>query len=246
MKYKFSILAPHPDDEFLGCYQLIKNYHQHIDNIIFTTNGERGITELPDMIAYIMTRRLESSVWLETILSNCDLHFLNVPDAVGVQDLYSMYGYDIFTEVNSQTVFDYCSEKLRNIVGDNIVVLPNQERHPSHKLTNYLGETLSNKKVYYSINDDRAIKLTDSPGLYLYKNIIKEQQLYGYYYVYGKEELSQKVIEFKHYYFSQFEDFKKTKMRYRNWENYISEIPLFQNLKIIEEKKQNALCCKRI
>jgi len=76
MKYNFSILVPHSDDEFIGCRKLIQSYGSHIDNIIYITNGEYPVCELPDMISYITVRRQESESWVKNILHHVNFIIL--------------------------------------------------------------------------------------------------------------------------------------------------------------------------
>ena len=233
MKYKFSVIAPHQDDEYLGCRKFFEVYGNYIDNVVFVTNGEKSVSGLPYMLSYIYIRRKESENWIKSVCSNCDIHYLNLQDGLSLDNIMKGYGNEIFQSVNKATIFEFAQEKLYHIVGNNILLVPNSESHPTHKLTHALCETLPNLKIYYVVHAIFHNTLKSKPGVYYKKLIINQTKYFNYNYIYSDEELIQKRKDFQIYYNSQYEDFLKTGLNIRNWENYISEIPL----KLISEDK---------
>ena len=112
MKYRFSIIAPHPDDEFIGCRKFIQQYSTNIDNIIFVTNGEKCLTDIPDLIEYAIQRRKESIFWIKSVTTNCDIHFLNIQDGINILAENSSSDEEIFYLANKKTILRKSITKL--------------------------------------------------------------------------------------------------------------------------------------
>jgi len=226
MKYGFSILVPHPDDEFIGCYQFIQRYKTCINNIIFVTNGERSVTNFPDMVEYLKIRRMESQSWISETIPNCEIHYLNVPDDTTTENINNSWTSKLFYNINGQSPLFFLLEKTRKIVGSNIVLLCNLEKHPSHELTFTLGSLLSNKKVYYQIHPIMINNIEHEAGTLYNKINVNKEQYFNYYYVFNDQEIIEKRKLFQLYYYSQYTDFLKTGVSIGNWETYLSEVPL--------------------
>lgn len=185
------------------------------------------------MLTYIQIRRQESANWIKSVCSNCDIHYLNIQDGIGVRDINTLYGAEIFESVNKGSYFEIAQDKLYNIVGEDIILVPNSENHPSHQLSQILCESLPNSKIYYVVHPIFSNKIIAQPGVH-YKEIkLSGQKFHNYNYIYSEEELIQKRKEFQIYYTSQYEDFLKTGLNIKNWENYISSVPL----KLTDEDK---------
>lgn len=225
MKYSFSILAPHPDDEFLGCRKFIEVYGKYINNIIFLTNGEISVGEFNDMVMYINIRREESKLWLKEH-TNAEIHYLNVPDNIEISELDNNKFGRIFKEINNISPSVYIKRKIEKIAGNDIVLVPLAEKHPSHILAFSIGEILTNQKIYYIVHKILEIKMREHHGCYFKNNKIFGLHNTNYVYIYNDQELLQKRKEFQLYYNSQYESFLKTGLNIYNWENYISPIIL--------------------
>lgn len=226
MKYKFSILAPHPDDEFIGCYRFFKTHGNAIDNVIFVTNGERSVTSIPDMLERIKTRRFESLRWIQDNTNNAQVHFLNLPDGIDFKEFSRLYGGEIFEELHGQKMYEYTLHKINTIIGDNILLVCNMEKHPSHMLTGTFGELIPQKCIYYSIHQQLLNKIEEEGGLYYKRVNLMDTKLFSYWYIHSDPEVRQKRAEFQQYFPSQYEDFARTGLTIKNWESYLSPIPL--------------------
>lgn len=226
MKYRFSVLAPHPDDEFIGARSLIKRYKNYIDVVVFITNGERSLISFPDMESYIKTRRGESILWLKENAPKADIHWINIPDQLDINSSNTMYESSIFEEVNNSPILTFLYNKINNIVGDNIIVMPTNEKHPSHSTTFTIGELLKNKKIYYSVHKIMKKTVNLEAGVYYHKVNTLGKTFYSYHVIYSKKELDKKEKEFEKFYHSQYINFKKTGLKFRNYEHYVSETPL--------------------
>jgi LmbE family N-acetylglucosaminyl deacetylase len=225
VKYKFSIIASHPYDEFIGCNKLIKTYPNNIDNIIFLTNGERDVICLQDTLRHIKRRRTESYRWINTVCNNCDIHYLNFPDTIDIMKDH-IYGDKIFEQMNGQTIFSYLREKIWKIAGDNIIVCPSPDSHPSRHTAFVLCEMLSNKRIYYSVWDLITKTSDKAPGIHYTKTKMFNEKYFSYIVVLSEKEDQKKRKDFELFYSSQNEFFNKVDIKIRNWEQYISEVPL--------------------
>lgn len=194
------------------------------------------------MISYISTRRRESTNWVNKYIPNAEIHWLNVPDQLDLTNLQSIYGNNIFENINNCSIPFYLVEKLINIVGDNIIISPSNESHPSHLSTFMLCDLLPNKRIYYSIHGILKKNISREKGIYYYKTNIIGFNFHNYYVVYSEDELKQKNEEFENYYQSQYLDFKRTGLKITNWEHYLSEIPLIlggeNEIKILTDKTE--------
>lgn len=178
------------------------------------------------MLQYIETRREETKQWLQYVSCQTEIHYLNVPDQVNLTDENNAYLSKIFEKINFRTPFEYICEKVSKIVANNIIVVNNYENHPSHKLAYSISQSLLNKKIFYSVHDVLNKTSIKNEGVYYNKIDILEDKYFNYYYVYSEEETLIKQKEFKTFYYSQYKDFLKTKLTIRNWEHYVSEVPL--------------------
>ena len=226
MKYRFSIIAPHPDDEFIGLRQFLITYGSNIDSVIFTTNGEHPITNFHDMIDIIQTRRKESETYLKKVAPQAQIIYLNVPDGLNMMNPEHNYGSDIFELVNGQSQFDYLVNRIRYLVGNNTILVPNLEAHPSHTFAYTLCQMLDNKKIYYSIHALMNKNAVKQPGVHVSRIRGLGEQYFNYYYILTDSELLRKKKEFQTYYNSQYLGFMETGLDIKNWESYLSEIPI--------------------
>lgn len=222
---RYSIIAPHPDDEFIGCRTFIQTNLEDINNIIFLTNGEICPNEFvePD---YPLIRREESEHWLCNI-ANLDLAqvtYLNIPDAWDTVQIATGFGADIYLKTNANTRTNYIYEKIKEIVKDDTILWPAPENHPTHMFGAMFSTFFKNPCVlYYSHKILQEDCNTTEPGVY------KEElnaKLNTYTYVYKKEDFEVKLAEWEKYYPSQKADLEKSKMFLRPYESYISEVEL--------------------
>lgn len=221
MKYRFSIIAPHPDDEFIGCYSFIKKYANYIDTVVFVTNGERSAMGFPDALGYIATRRTESTEWLHSLDKNIQIHYLNYPDGIKPNDDYLQ---PYFQKINNTTSLKFLVDKTSKIVGNTVVLCPALENHPSHVLAYSIAEILSNKRIFYNVHSILNSDTDKKPGVY---SEIKETMGFKFFtYTTVFEEKYEKIEEFRHFYKSQYELMEKCDIEIGNWELYVSDIPL--------------------
>jgi len=225
MKYNFSILSPHPDDEFIGCRKFIEIYGNYINNIIFLTNGEVSVGEFNDMEMYIKVRREESRLWISEH-TKAEIHYLNVPDNLDIEELNNNKFGKIFKELHNVRPSVYLRNKIEKIIGDDILLVPSAENHPSHLMAFNIAEILRNMKIYYVVHKILTIKMSENYGCYFKKNENFGLTKINYVYVYSDNELLEKRKEFQLYYNSQYNNFLKTGLNIYNWENYLSPIIL--------------------
>jgi len=224
MKYKFSLLAPHPDDEFIGCKKLIQKYGHNFNCIVFLTNGERNPNEFSDPIQYAKQRRKESTLWLKKNLPHTYIHYVNIPDGFAFSKDKDFI--EIFNQTNDKDIVSFLVDKIKNIVNDDILILPNIDNHSSHILTHQLGMMLDNKKIFYHIHDILSLYVNKPEGIYTKIFKIMKNTFYGYIYVYSDEGWEKRNKEFATHYPSQYASFVKSGMILGNVEYYISAIPL--------------------
>lgn len=177
------------------------------------------------MLHLIITRRKESYNWIKC-KTNAEIHYLNVPDALDITDEEKNYGKKIFESINNNTQFNYLSNKIKKIIGQNILLTPNYDRHPSHILAFSLAQSLNNKKIYYSVQGVLQKDRLEIPGLYFNRIDILGIKYITYCYILNKAEFNAKKKDFQIYYNSQYMNFAETNLNLKNWEYYISEVPL--------------------
>jgi len=226
LKYRFSIIAPHPDDEMIGCREFFRNYRNNINNVIFVTNGERSVVDVPDLVQYADMRRSESEAWIKNISPYCQIHYLNLPDGMDIIDYAASYPFQIFSLIKDSDPITYVTKKLQKIVGDDIVLVPQAEGHPSHKFAFNLAEMTENKKIYYLVHSLLKKRLKEKAGVYYFKNSLVGKQYFNYFPILSDSELIEKRKEFEVYFPSQIEGFNLSKTAIQNWEGYCSEVPL--------------------
>lgn len=95
------VLAPHPDDESIGCGGAL---HQHATNgdrviVAFLTSGDRGIANLPPTAA--AARREQEADRAAAVLGINDLHFLRFPDG-GLADVVGDAAAQVATLIGSE------------------------------------------------------------------------------------------------------------------------------------------------
>lgn len=136
---KYIVVAPHPDDEFIGCFNLFRK-NQVKKVIVVTDGGIQTIKKtLPDK-KYIKKRKKESIYFITKYgLNKKQIYFLNFPD-----------GKLINIKINK--IIKSLSEHIEK---DDIVCGPsNLEEHIDHKQVAGAINKLPNKKIYYSVIAD--------------------------------------------------------------------------------------------
>jgi LmbE family N-acetylglucosaminyl deacetylase len=112
------ILAPHPDDEAIGCGGMICLHRRRDDpvRVVFLTSGERGLAGLPEESARAV-REAEAEAARE-VLGVERLDFLRLPD-LGLSD-----------------ALDRAAQRLRPVLEawpPDLIYLPHpEESHPDH------------------------------------------------------------------------------------------------------------------
>ena len=197
-----------------------------MNTVIFVTNGEHNIVQLTDPLDYIAIRRAESQAWLSKVAPNAEIHYLHLRDGLGIEDISKSYGHSIFESLNGKTILQAAHEKIVKIVGSNTVLFPNSEPHPSHNLTHFLCEQLSNKRIYYSVHSLFKYNEKRKPGVHYSHIKLHAYKYHSYLYVYSSSDFEEKKKEFQIYYNSQSDVFEKTGLKLTNWETYLSEVPL--------------------
>ena len=149
------VIAPHPDDEVIGCGgAIIKGLNQQFYDIVYITNGEKGsLTERSDFAE--IRRREAINNWKP--YTNVHLHFMNLKDS------------DIQLELNS-------IKKINEIIlsrRPDIIILPDiSDNHLDHLACNLLiheALLLISKthipiwgyEVWSVINPDIVINITE-------------------------------------------------------------------------------------
>lgn len=136
---KYVIVAPHPDDEFIGCFNLFrKNKVKKV--IIVTDGGIQTIKKtLPDK-KYIKKRKKESTIFVAKYgLNKKQIYFLNLPDGK-------------LKNIKINLIFKSLSEYIEK---DDIICGPSiLEEHLDHKKVAGVINKLPNKKIYYSVIAD--------------------------------------------------------------------------------------------
>jgi LmbE family N-acetylglucosaminyl deacetylase len=95
------VLAPHPDDESIGCGGALRQHCLDGDrvSVAFLTSGDGGIADLPPAAAAV--RREQEAERAAAVLGLSELHFLRFPDgrlAEGVADAAAHVGSLITSE----------------------------------------------------------------------------------------------------------------------------------------------------
>jgi LmbE family N-acetylglucosaminyl deacetylase len=215
---KYSIIASHPDDEFIGCHQFIKHNADKISNVIFFSNGEKSVNSFvgPE---YAHRRRIEAASWWYKINPKTRVHFLNVPDGINDMEFVSGFGADVFKDNNGITRTTYILNQIKNIVLDDIVLTCEFEDHPTHALCYGIVENLKNPKVYYNVWSLWLYPLQGDLSFHPMM-IVDLEGNRSIYYQFTKEEYIAKEAEFKKYYTSQHKDLLKSNLRVPNYELY--------------------------
>jgi LmbE family N-acetylglucosaminyl deacetylase len=131
------VLAPHPDDEAIGCGGTLLLHRQQGDmvQIVFLTSGERGGHKLPeDNVIKLREREAQAAA---RILGVKHLEFWRLPDGA-VRP--------------TRAAVDRLRKKLRQCQPDRIYVTHDQEMHPDHRgavrlLRRALGGSKGNRPV---------------------------------------------------------------------------------------------------
>ena len=227
---KYTIVATHPDDEFIGCRQFILANKDNISNVIFMTNGEFSVYGYKEP-SFAYQRRKESEGWLKHVLPRVNIYYMNMPDAVPLEHLDDYYGKDLFYQEHGLTRTAFLQKAILSIAKDTIVVFNGFDNHPSHTATWYIcykaHEGTSKPIIQYYVHK-AFTKTEQEPGVAETKQPKSIQILYDY--IYTEEEYAKKLKEFELYYVSQYEDFKKSNWMFGAGEYYLSETPI--NLEI--------------
>jgi LmbE family N-acetylglucosaminyl deacetylase len=120
------VLAPHSDDESIGCGGLILSYPQQME-VVCLTDGSRGDPSIPrDTLIAIREQELANALAFAGVKK---FHFLGIADQGMAQ------GYDRFATLDL-TQIDY-------------VCVPNfLDQHPDHKAVTLLLQRLLKEKPY--------------------------------------------------------------------------------------------------
>lgn len=239
---KIILISPHPDDEFIGCKKFLQNYQ--IDSIVFITNGELCVTELPlalennkyrispekDITNYIKTRRRESFNWMEQHSPNISHYYLNLSDGMTSKEIEDSYYNCLFLQNTKQTILEIATKHLKTIIKNDIILVSIYEFHPSHELTAKLIKEFTNDKIFY--HSQTIINQKDPPIKYPYRRkkgwvntISKDPNIINrYLYNYSLKEIKEKNKEFNVWYPSQIA--KNNPIYINNWELYYSKLNL--------------------
>lgn len=130
---KILLLAPHPDDEVIGCGGLLAKYGRQCD-VVLLTDGRYGD---PDISAdeVIKIRRREFISVMDELKVNCFCE-------LGIEDLHLIDNGSKFSEIDFSG-YDY-------------ILMPSpKDFHPDHMAVSYLYNKLKNKGraviVYYEV-----------------------------------------------------------------------------------------------
>lgn len=128
---KILILAPHADDESIGCGGLLLKYAKQCD-VIFLTDGRYGDNDMePERM--IKIRKNEVVSVMKRLKVN-KFKFLDIEDTT------LDYGYDIFKTINFNQ-YDY-------------ICIPNSlDQHPDHKaVSKHILKAFKEKRIQKDIN----------------------------------------------------------------------------------------------
>ena len=216
-----TIIAPHPDDEFLGCRQLLKDYGERIHSVLFVTNGELQTTIIDEpLVQYVLTRRTESENYLNKISTdkrrgNIFSLCLNVPDSLNYDFLNEGFYADSFHRHHRLTPHMYLYKDIAKY-SNKILAFPADQKHPTHKLVfdvcKKLVDLQEKEFILYNVP---ALKR----GLEFFKG-----QVYSEEFGTLKEELqtpSDKMKEFAEFYPSQLKRLAKSWPDMKMTERYL-------------------------
>jgi LmbE family N-acetylglucosaminyl deacetylase len=113
------VIAPHPDDESIGCGGTIRLHAQQGDrvSVVFLTSGELGLKHLPRDQAWNI-REAEACAAAE-VLGIAETHFLRLPDW--------------YVGENAGSAAAALAGALRTIAPDQIYLPHAGESHPDHQ-----------------------------------------------------------------------------------------------------------------
>ncbi|MFH1462061.1 MAG: cobalamin-dependent protein [bacterium] len=158
---KYVVIASHPDDEFIGCFNLFKS--GLVNKVIVVTDG--GIQTirktLPDN-KYIEKRKNESVNFITRYgLNKNQIHFLELPDG-GLKN------------IKTNNIVKSISKYIKK---DDIICSPSiLEKHLDHKKLAEAINKFSNKQIYYSVITD----IPNSKKIFIRKE--KKLKLFKKYY----------------------------------------------------------------
>lgn len=129
---KILILAPHADDESIGCGGLLLNYANQCD-VIFLTDGRHGDKDIEPSEMIEIRKKEFQNVMKKLNVNNYQL--------LGVEDTKLIDNYNMFKTINFNS-YDY-------------IFIPNHlDQHPDHKAV-----IKHIKQAYYNNNIDDNIQI---------------------------------------------------------------------------------------
>jgi len=222
MKRDITILAPHFDDEFLGCKTLIECNPERIKNIIFITDSSievpyDGVSTDPNYYyleeSTTDLRASESEHWLSKFELKDLMIYFDIPDAFDYWFLSDVEGfyYKSFMKKYKQCPTDYFIDQLKKFSGD-IIVSPHDTGHPAHRLAFNTCRLFINS-------------MSNSPKwIRYYSNKYHKKRKF-------KEDPEKKWREFKKYYPIAARDLEKSDYKLEPEAYFLNDQSLFKELK---------------
>jgi LmbE family N-acetylglucosaminyl deacetylase len=126
---KILILAPHPGDDVLGCGGAIILHRQlgHEVNILYLTNGEKGVPGLNHAKAADVRKQEALKAARHLQVDEANLHFLQLPDGDLINHSGSNYEFrQVLETTNPEVIFlPSFVEKHRDLYATNVLLKNN-------------------------------------------------------------------------------------------------------------------------
>lgn len=219
---KIAIVAPHMDDEFIGCHRIFELFGSNIDQVVyFTDNSLQANYRDQSTVAYIQQRISESEKYLDTFSPDCVLNMVEMPDGLDdVEYNKKCFPNDSVQQVNKSLV-EYFKMWLSSC---DIIFMPIiEDDHASHRwcnqiCTRYVKETQSDYVLYYSHAPLFAKTQQGEPN-----TCITKKTSVGYIKVFNHRK-GEKNQLFKSYFPSQYKRFESQNIIISDREMYASPI----------------------
>ncbi|MCI8473106.1 MAG: hypothetical protein HFE65_08405 [Clostridiales bacterium] len=161
-KYKISIpgsrimvIAPHPDDEVIGCGgTILKGLNQQVFDIVYITNGEKGFVSEHAGTAEI---RIQEAVNNWNSYNNIHLHFIGLKDSDIICDLDSIrkIGEVILTNQPDCILLPDVTDHNIDHLACNLLI------HEALLLFSYTHILIWGYEVWSAINPDIVVNITE-------------------------------------------------------------------------------------
>lgn len=214
------IIAPHGDDEFIGCHRIFDIAGNNIKHVVFfSDNSLQTAYRDQSTVSYIKQRAKESDDYLNRFAPNCETSLLEIPDGLSQQEYQDKcFPLKTINQINDNIVrnlsnfMDYCD----------IVFFPALDTlHPTHLWCH----AMSLKYLKMSKKDCVAYSTHELFEETLPVESYKKKTSIGYTNVYAHPKgLKQQLFE--SYYPSQAKRFASQNMFLQDHERYVGSVDI--------------------